>query len=420
MKTISIGIAGLGTVAQGVLSLLAENRSLIEQRSGVSVHVVRVASRSAKPGVDLHGADFSTDVMDLLSDSRIELIVELIGGEVLAKELIVGALSSGKAVVTANKAVIALHGNELPRQALRFEAAVAGAIPIIQALQYGLVANQFSSISGIINGTCNYMLSAMEEEGVGFDEILERAQALGYAEADPTFDVDGIDAAHKLTILMALAFGTQFEFDKVYVEGIRAITPTDINYAAELGYRIKHLGILRGHADGIEARVHPTLVPHGELVAHVSGVLNAVQVVSDAAGKTLFSGPGAGGAATASAVVADIVDTALNSQRPSVDAVVDTSKAILPVAQISSAYYLRIPTRDEPGVFAEVTQILSSHNINIEAVIQKDGHDQGESVDIVLLTQDTQEAHMNKALAQLEALASVTDTVMRIRVAPQD
>ena len=288
MKAISIGIAGLGTVAQGVLTLLAANRSLIEQRSGVSVDVVRVASRSARPDVDLQGADFSTDVMDLLSDSRIDLIVELIGGETLAKQLIVGALSNGKAVVTANKAVIALYGNELSRQALRFEAAVAGAIPIIHALQQGLVANRFTAVSGIINGTCNYMLSAMEEEGVGFDEILERAQTLGYAEADPTFDVDGIDAAHKLTILMALAFGTQFEFAKVYVEGIRAITLTDISYAAELGYRIKHLGILRSNPDGIEARVHPTLVPHGELVAHVNGVLNAVQVVSDAAGKTLF------------------------------------------------------------------------------------------------------------------------------------
>ena len=273
MKSLSIGIAGLGTVAQGVLTLLASNRELIEQRSGVSVNVVRVASRSAKPEVDLHGADFSTDVMDLLSDPRIDVIVELIGGETLA--------------------VIALHGNELSRQRLRFEAAVAGAIPIIQALQYGLVANQFSALSGIINGTCNYMLSAMESEGVDFDEILERAQTLGYAEADPSFDVDGIDAAHKLTILMALAFGSDFEFDKVYVEGIRAITPKDISYATELGYRIKHLGILRSTADGIEARVHPTLVAQSELVAHVNGVLNAVQVESDAAGKTLFSGPGA-------------------------------------------------------------------------------------------------------------------------------
>jgi len=420
LNAISIGIAGLGTVAQGVLTLLAANRSLIEQRSGVSVDVVRVASRSVRPDVDLQGADFSTDVMDLLSDSRIDLIVELIGGETLAKELIVGALSNGKAVVTANKAVIALYGNELSRQALRFEAAVAGAIPIIHALQQGLVANQFTAVSGIINGTCNYMLSAMEEEGVGFDEILERAQTLGYAEADPTFDVDGIDAAHKLTILMALAFGTQFEFAKVYVEGIRAITLTDISYAAELGYRIKHLGILRSNPDGIEARVHPTLVPHGELVAHVNGVLNAVQVVSDAAGKTLFSGPGAGGAATASAVVADIVGTALNADQIVADPVANMSKAILPVEQISSAYYLRIPTRDEPGVFAEVTQILSSRNINIEAVIQKDGHDHGGFVDIVILTQETLEARMDEALAQLEALATVTAPVMRIRVAPQD
>ena len=420
MKTLSIGIAGLGTVAQGVLALVAANRALIEQRSGVSVNVVRVASRRVKPDVDLCGADFSTDVMDLLADSRVDVIVELIGGETLAKELIVGALEQGKAVVTANKAVIALHGNELSRQRLRFEAAVAGAIPIIQALQHGLVANQFSALSGIINGTCNYMLSAMENEGVDFDAILARAQALGYAEADPTFDVDGIDAAHKLTILMALAFDTDFEFDKVYVEGIRALTPIDISYAAELGYRIKHLGILRGSPDGIEARVHPTLVPHSELMAHVNGVLNAVQVVSDAAGKTLFSGPGAGGAATASAVVADIVETALNPQQPIADRNSSAAMTVRPIEDISSAYYLRIPTRDEPGVFAEVTQILSSHNINIDAVIQKDSHPQGGSVDIVILTEDTQEAQMNKALSQLEALATVTGPVMRIRVAPQD
>ena len=420
MKSLSIGIAGLGTVAQGVLTLLASNRELLEQRSGVSVNVVRVASRSAKPEVDLHGADFSTDVMDLLSDPRIDVIVELIGGETLAKQLIVAALESGKGVVTANKAVIALHGNELSRQRLRFEAAVAGAIPIIQALQYGLVANQFSALSGIINGTCNYMLSAMESEGVDFDEILERAQTLGYAEADPSFDVDGIDAAHKLTILMALAFGSDFEFDKVYVEGIRAITPKDISYATELGYRIKHLGILRSTADGIEARVHPTLVAQSELVAHVNGVLNAVQVESDAAGKTLFSGPGAGGAATASAVVADIIATALHPEQTGGGSGSSRSIPIQPIEKISSAYYLRIPTRDEPGVFAEVTQILSSHNINLDAVIQKDSHGQGVAVDIVILTEDIQEAQMNEALAQLEALATVTAPVMRIRVAPQD
>ena len=420
MKTISVGIAGLGTVAQGVLELLATNRDLIEKRSGLTINILRVASRTSKPEVDLHGAEFSTDVLDLLNDSRLDVIVELMGGEELAKDLIVGATAQGKAVVTANKAVIALHGNELARQNLRYEAAVAGAIPIIQALRQGLVANRFSGLSGIINGTCNYMLSAMEEEGVGFDEILQRAQALGYAEADPSFDVDGIDAAHKLTILMALAYGTGFEFSKVYVEGIRAVTPVDISYASELGYRIKHLGLLRNTNVGIEARVHPTLVPHSELMAHVNGVLNAVQVVSDAAGKTLFSGPGAGGAATASAVVADIVASGITGD----DSVADQEAArmvpIMPIEDITSAYYLRIPSRNEPGVFAEVAQILSSHDISIDAVIQKDGHDQGDLVDIVLLTQQTLEARMNQALGQLQRLAAITDQVMRIRVAPQD
>ena len=420
MKTISVGIAGLGTVAQGVLELLATNRDLIEQRSGLTINILRVASRTSKPEVDLHGAEFSTDVLDLLNDSRLDVIVELMGGEELAKDLIVGATAQGKAVVTANKAVIALHGNELARQNLRYEAAVAGAIPIIQALRQGLVANRFSGLSGIINGTCNYMLSAMEEEGVGFDEILQRAQALGYAEADPSFDVDGIDAAHKLTILMALAYGTGFEFSKVYVEGIRAVTPVDIGYASELGYRIKHLGVLRNTNAGIEARVHPTLVPRSELMAHVNGVLNAVQVVSDASGKTLFSGPGAGGAATASAVVADIVASGITGDNSVADQEAARMVPIMPIEEITSAYYLRIPSRNEPGVFAEVAQILSSHDISIDAVIQKDGHDQGDLVDIVLLTQETLEARMNQALGQLQRLAAITDQVMRIRVAPQD
>jgi len=420
LKTISVGIAGLGTVAQGVLELLAANRDLIEHRSGLTINILRIASRTSKPEVDLHGAEFSTDVIDLLNDSRLDVIVELMGGEDSAKDLIVGAIAQGKAVVTANKAVIALHGNELARQNLRYEAAVAGAIPIIQALRQGLVANRFSGLSGIINGTCNYMLSAMEEEGVGFDEILQRAQALGYAEADPSFDVDGIDAAHKLTILMALAYGTGFEFSKVYVEGIRAVTPVDIGYASELGYRIKHLGLLRNTNAGIEARVHPTLVPRSELMAHVNGVLNAVQVVSDASGKTLFSGPGAGGAATASAVVADIVASGITGDNSVADQEAARTVPIMPIEEITSAYYLRIPSRNEPGVFAEVAQILSSHDISIDAVIQKDGHDQGDLVDIVLLTQETLEARMNQALGQLQRLAAITDQVMRIRVAPQD
>ena len=420
MKTISVGIAGLGTVAQGVLELLAANRDLIEHRSGLTINILRIASRTSKPEVDLHGAEFSTNVLDLLNDSRLDVIVELMGGEDLAKDLIVGATAQGKAVVTANKAVIALHGNELARQNLRYEAAVAGAIPIIQALRQGLVANRFSGLSGIINGTCNYMLSAMEEEGVGFDEILQRAQALGYAEADPSFDVDGIDAAHKLTILMALAYGTGFEFSKVYVEGIRAVTPVDIGYASELGYRIKHLGLLRNTNAGIEARVHPTLVPRSELMAHVNGVLNAVQVVSDASGKTLFSGPGAGGAATASAVVADIVASGITGDNSVAGQEAARTVPIMPIEEITSAYYLRIPSRNEPGVFAEVAQILSSHDISIDAVIQKDGHDQGDLVDIVLLTQETLEARMNQALGQLQRLAAITDQVMRIRVAPQD
>ena len=419
MTQIRLGIAGLGTVAQGVLSILQRSGAQITQRSGVELVVSRVCSRTPRQGVDLLGATFSTNLSDLLGDD-VDVVLELIGGETTAKDLIEQALQLGKPVVTANKAVIANHGNQLfagnDGMPLRFEAAVAGAIPVIQAVTQGLVANQFESIMGIINGTCNYILTAMQEDGAAFDDALATAQELGYAEADPTFDVGGIDAAHKLAILLALAFDQPFDFDALYVEGISEITPEDIQYAGELGYCIKHLGIARKTPSGLEARVHPTLIPKSNLLTSVSGVLNAVQVVSDAAGTTMYSGPGAGGEATASAVLADVVAVAGEMSRPGQAAATRFTgrQSILPVAEVTCAHYLRIPTRDEAGVFARVAEALSSHGISIEAVIQKEPTTDVAS--IVLLTDAVTEANMQAAVDEVAKLPQVAGTVARIRV----
>ena len=434
MNKLRIGIAGLGTVAQGVLHLVKTNGSLMSRRTGIELVVQRIASRSAKPGVDLLGAVFSTNVHDLVADPEVDLILELIGGEGLAKDLIESALAAGKPVVTANKAVIAAHGDQLlvgGDVPLRFEAAVAGAIPIIQALQQGLAANRIDAIYGIINGTCNYMLTVMEEEGLAFDEVLAQAQALGYAEADPAFDIEGIDAAHKLTILAALGFGTSYDFSALYVEGITQIAAEDIQYAKELGFKIKHLGIAVHSAAGLETRVHPAMVPESALLASVNGVMNAVQVVSDGAGETLFSGPGAGGAATASAILADVLSLgSVIAGQPGAAALrqnqnQDKSKpgpvaAISRVAMedIASACYLRIPTVARPGVFAQVASALSAHSISIEAVIQKEQPASDESVSIVIMTNRVVESVVNAALKELAALDTVVGEITRIRVAP--
>ena len=350
----------------------------------------------------------------------------MIGGEGVAKELIESALAAGKRVVTANKAVIAAHGDQLLASGnvpLRFEAAVAGAIPIIQSLNQGLAANRIESIYGIINGTCNYMLTVMEEEGLAFDQVLSQAQALGYAEADPAFDIEGVDAAHKLTILAALGFATSYDFSALYVEGITQIAAEDIQYAQELGFKIKHLGIARNTDAGLETRVHPALVPTSELLASVNGVMNAVQVVSDAAGETLFSGPGAGGAATASAVLADVLTfaaTNFSEREPSPPESQGTATQIQRVAMdaIPSACYLRIPTLDQPGVFAQVASALSAHSISIEAVIQKEPSSADTSVSIVILTDMVVESAVNAALKDLAELAAVVGNITRIRVAP--
>ena len=425
-------------MAQGVLHLVRSNGSLMTSRTGVELVVQRIASRSAKPGVDLLGAVFSTNVHDLVADPEVDVILELIGGEGLAKDLIESALAAGKPVVTANKAVIAAHGNQLlagGNVPLRFEAAVAGAIPIIQSLHQGLAANRIDAIYGIINGTCNYMLTVMEEEGLAFEEVLAQAQALGYAEADPAFDIQGTDAAHKLTILAALGFGTSYDFSALYVEGITQIAAEDIQYAKELGFKIKHLGIAVHSDAGLETRVHPALVPESALLASVNGVMNAVQVVSDGAGETLFSGQGAGGAATASAVLADVLSlgSAIAGQSGAVaqrqnqnqDQNQDKPKAgpapaISRVAMddIASACYLRIPTVDRPGVFAQVASALSAHSISIEAVIQKEQPASDASVSIVIMTNRVVESVVNVALKELSALDTVVGEITRIRVAP--
>ncbi len=424
MKQVRLGIAGLGTVAQGVLDILAVNSALIASRSGVRLEVTRVASRRAKPEVALGGAQFSTQLEDLYNDDQVDIVLELIGGETVALDFIRAAMAAGKPVVTANKAVIAAHGNELLAQnavPIRFEAAVAGAIPIIQAIQHGLVANRFEHVVGIINGTCNYILTAMQEQGAAFADALATAQELGYAEADPTFDVEGIDAAHKLAILLGLAFDSPFNFDDIYVEGITNITREDIQYARELGYRIKHLGLARKTDAGLEARVHPTLIPESQLLANVNGVLNAVLVKCDAAGNTMYSGPGAGGAATASAVLSDVIALARQLPQPDMPrSAAGGEVAILPIERIRSAYYLRITTRDEPGVFAQVANALSSHGISIEAAIQKQPRAAQDLVAIVILTQVVTEADLAAAMSEVQNLAQVQGGIARIRMETLD
>ena len=432
MIEIKLGIAGLGTVAQGVLELIRRNNALMRQRSGISLRVVRVASRRAKPEIDLQGAHFSTDIEDLLTDPNVDMILELIGGDTTALDLIRRSLAANKPVVTANKAILAAHGNELMagrgRQLLRFEAAVAGAIPIIQGLTGGLAANRLGGLFGIINGTCNYIFGEMEANGTAFDEVLAEAQRLGYAEADPSFDIDGIDAAHKLTILLALGFTGSYDLSAVFVEGIRHVTVADIRFARELGFKIKHLGIIQNTDAGVEARVHCALVPGDALLANVNGVMNAVQINSDGAGETLFSGPGAGGEATASAVLSDVL--ALGALMASGNGIgvpsesdqsserLSDQPALVSMSDVSCANYLRIPTVDQPGVFAQVTQALSEFSISIDAAIQHEASSNQSAVDIVLLTDDVVEGTMNAALARLQRLDIVAADIVRLRVAP--
>ncbi|MEQ8857805.1 MAG: homoserine dehydrogenase [Pseudomonadales bacterium] len=425
MQPLRVGLCGLGTVAQGVLKILSENARNIGDRAGRPIVVTQVASRRARPDVALGDIGFSTDVRSIPGHPQVDVVVELIGGEDTALELQRAALQAGKPVVTANKAVVALHGDDLfdlARQhdvPLCFEAAVAGGIPIITAITRGLAANRVQWLAGIINGTSNYILTAMTEQGEAFEDALAEAQRLGYAEADPTFDIEGIDAAHKLTILAALAFGMDFRFSEVYTEGISRISVEDVDYARRLGYRIKHLGLARLTAAGVEIRVHPTLVPEYRLLANVNGVMNAIVVHGDATGDTLYYGAGAGQMPTASAVVADLVEIArgkaLLPKRGN-----GAGLEVVPIIASESAYYLRIPALDRPGVFARVATILAEHNISIESAEQRAQAIHTDSqqawVPIVIVTTRVAERVMNDALAQVQALSEVVGDITRIRV----
>ncbi len=432
MNPVKVGLMGLGTVGGGTVTVLGRNSREIARRAGREIVISHIAAKNLERAQELGlaGVRLSEDAFEVVNDPDVAVVVELIGGYEPARTLMLRAIENGKHVVTANKALIALHGNEIFATAsekgvmVAFEAAVAGGIPVIKAVREGLTGNHIEWIAGIINGTGNYILTEMRDKGRDFVEVLAEAQSLGYAEADPTFDVEGVDAAHKLTILAAIAFGIPLRFDKVYTEGITRITPEDVAYAEELGYRIKHLGMARRAERGIELRVHPTMIPNRRLIANVDGVMNAVLVKGDAVGQTLYYGAGAGDEPTASAVVADLVDvvrtltTDPENRVPHLafrsNALVDTP--ILAMEQVETGYYLRMQAADRPGVLAEVARILGERGISIEAVVQKEPPGGVEYVPLILLTGRVEEGHMNAAIERIEALDSITGTVTRIRV----
>lgn len=427
----NVGILGLGTVGGGTYTVLKRNATEITRRTGVAINVLQVADRNLAHAKALAtDADVTDDAFAVVNNPAVDVVVELIGGYTLSRELVLKAIANKKHVVTANKALIALHGNEIFAAAkannviVAFEAAVAGGIPIIKALREGLGANRIEWVAGIINGTTNFILTEMREKGLNFADVLGEAQRLGYAEADPTFDVEGIDAAHKLTIMSAIAFGMPMKFEQAYTEGITKLEQVDIKYAEELGYRVKLLGITKRTDQGVELRVHPTLIPEKRLVANVNGAMNAVVVKGDAVGPTLYYGAGAGAEPTASAVVADLMDVArlidaTNAQRVPYlafqpEQVQDL--AILPIDDVQSAYYLRLRASDKPGVLADVTKILGDRSISIDAMLQKEPDENETEADIVILTHITVEKNMNAAIAAIEALDAITAKVVRIRM----
>ncbi|WP_372777903.1 homoserine dehydrogenase [Litorivivens sp.] len=430
MNPVKVGICGLGTVGSGTFNVLARNRDSIRARVGADIVVAQVGARRDNPACDTGDVAVTRDIFEVVRNPEIDIVVELIGGTTVARELILEAIANGKHVVTANKALIAEYGNEIFAAAhdkgvsVAFEAAVAGGIPIIKALREGLAANQVEWLAGIINGTGNFILTEMREKGRDFGDVLAEAQALGYAEADPTFDVEGIDAAHKLVILASIAFGIPLQFDKVYTEGITRISTEDVNYAEELGYRIKHLGIARCDDEGIELRVHPTLIPEKRLIANVNGVMNAILVKADAVGPTLYYGPGAGSEPTASSVVADVVDVARTltaepkHRVPYLAFHPDTlsDHPVKPIEEIQTAYYLRMSALDKPGVLSQIAQILSNAGISIEALIQKQPAEDADHVPVILLTNVTREKALMAAVEQIQALDSIAEEVVRIRV----
>jgi homoserine dehydrogenase len=432
MKPINVGLLGLGTVGGGTLTVLRRNAGEITRRAGREIKVTMAAVRDLEKARKIAGPELeiTTDPMAVVNNPDIDIVVELIGGSTLSKDLVLKAIANGKHVVTANKALLALHGNEIFKAAqakgvmVAFEAAVAGGIPIIKALREGLTANRIEWIAGIINGTTNFILTEMRDKGLAFDTVLKQAQELGYAEADPTFDIEGVDAAHKLTIMAAIGFGIPMQFDKAYTEGISKLTKEDIAYAEELGYRIKLLGITKRTDQGIELRVHPTLIPAKRLIANVEGVMNAVLVKGDAVGATMYYGRGAGAEPTASAVVADLVDvTRMLTSDPEnrvphlafqPDALSDVP--VLPIDEVRTSYYLRLRVFDKPGVLADVTRILADLGISIDAMIQKEPAEGEEQADVILLTHETVEKHINQAIAKIEALPSISGKVTRIRL----
>ena len=432
MKPINVGLLGIGTVGGGTWDVLSRNADEIQRRAGRAIRITRVADKdAAKAKALVKGtAKVPSDAFEVVRARDIDIVVELIGGTTIAKDLVLEAIRNGKQVVTANKALLARHGNEIFAAAqqkgvmVAFEASVAGGIPIIKALREGLAANRIEWIAGIINGTSNFILSEMRDKGLPFATVLKEAQKKGYAEVDPAFDIEGVDAAHKLTILSALAFGIPMQFPKAYTEGISKLTQEDLRYAEELGYRIKLLGITKRKNKGIELRVHPTLIPARRLIANVEGVMNAVLVKGDAAGPTLYYGAGAGAMPTASAVVADLVDvtrliTADPGQRvPHLAFQPDrlAKDPILPIGEVETSYYLRMRVKDRPGVLADVTRILADSKISIGAMVQKEPGEGESRVDIVMLTHRAIEKNVNAAMAKIEQLPTVVGKVTRIRL----
>lgn len=430
-RALGVGIAGLGTVGGGVYTVLTRNRHEIERRTGRAILVSAVADLDqAKSQALTQGRCRQyANALDLVNDAEVDVVVELIGGYGFAKTLVEAALAAGKPVVTANKALLAVHGNALFAQAraagvsIGYEASVAGGIPIMKALREGLAANQILSVAGIINGTTNFILSEMRLKGLSFAEVLVEAQRLGYAEADPSFDVDGVDAAHKITLLASNAFGLPLSFEQAHVEGIRGLQATDIRYAEQLGYRVKLLGITKRESSGIELRVHPTLVPQSLLLANVEGAMNAVQVVGDAVGTTLHYGKGAGSEPTASAVISDLVDLCrLGHQRQSPvpglgfqDAALQSLR-VLPIAEVRTGFYLRLGVRDEPGVLADITRRLADHGISIDAFIQRPREQPGQHKDVILITHPCQERALRLAVAELLQLPTILEQAVTLRV----
>jgi len=432
MKPINVGLLGIGTVGGGTWTVLNRNQEEITRRAGRPIRITHVADRNLDQARAITGgqAKVTDDAYAVVNDPEVDIVVELIGGYTVAKDLVLKAIENGKHVVTANKALLAVHGNEIFAAAqakgvmVAFEAAVAGGIPIIKALREGLSANRIQWLAGIINGTTNFILSEMRDKGLAFADVLKEAQRLGYAEADPTFDIEGVDAAHKATLMASIAFGIPIQFDKCHIEGISKLDAADIKYAEELGYRIKLLGIAKRKAAGVELRVHPTLIPAKRLIANVEGAMNAVLVWGDAVGATLYYGKGAGAEPTASAVIADLIDvtrlhTADRQNRvPHLAFQPDqmSDLAILPMDEVETGYYLRLTAADKPGVLADITRILADLSISIDAMLQKEPAEGEAQTDVVILTHVAKEKDVNAAIARIEALDSISGKVTRIRM----